>query len=442
MAASKQGKGPIFDSNLRTGRVALVLAFLFATTIIVVPMQAQTLTVLHNFGNEGADPGKGITMDQHLRFYGTTQYGGDLSCGGEQAGGGGPAGCGVVFRLANSGSGWVYTPLYDFTSQYSDFPMDPGVPTIAPDGSLYDVTYLGGQYDSNGMVFNLRPSPTRPPSVLSFWNFDSVYQFMGSNDGGGPSPLSPLVFDAQGNIYGAAGGGVYGYGVVYKLTPSRDGWTQSVLYAFSGCTDGAYPLGITFDNEGNMYGTTAGAGTPQCGYRGCGTIFELTPTRSGWTETTLYAFRNGIDGCSSGPAFRDPAGNLYGITIEDGPDNNGGTVWELSPTNGGWTFSVIHAFNFYTVGWYGPYAPTMDATGNLWGVVNSGGANDTGMLFKLTPTNGGWTFTDAYDFAPYGGAGSGCFPNGTPLLDASGNFYGVTQLCGLYDEGTLWEFTP
>jgi hypothetical protein len=157
--------------------------------MIAVPAQAQTLTVLHNFAldEDGASPGKGIAVDGHGRFYGTTQYGGDLNCDG-----GGPAGCGGVFRLAYSGSGWIYTALYDFTTQYGAFPMDSGVPTIAPDGSLYDVTLFGGQ-DNSGMVFHLsRPAPPSPAYTPAFWNFNPVYQFTGNDDGGGPSPLSPF----------------------------------------------------------------------------------------------------------------------------------------------------------------------------------------------------------------------------------------------------------
>jgi uncharacterized repeat protein (TIGR03803 family) len=164
--------------------------------------------------------------------------------------------------------------------------------------------------------------------------------------------------------------------------------------------------------------------------------------QSGWTETTLYAFRNGIDGCPSGPLHRDPAGNLYGVTTEGGPDNSGGTVWQLSPANGGWNFTVLHAFNFFTVAYSGPYPPITDAAGNVWGTVSSGGANDTGMLFKLTPSNGSWTFTDAYDFAPRSGDEPGCYANGSPVMDSSGNLYGVTQLCGAFEGGTIWEYTP
>jgi uncharacterized repeat protein (TIGR03803 family) len=399
---------------------------------------AQGMNVLYNFGAEGYSPGKGINMDSHGRIYGTTQYGGDENCDG-----GGPPGCGVVFRFEKSGSGWTYTALYDFTTQYSAFPMDPGMPTAA-NGRVYDVTFLGGEY-SNGMVFDLSPSATAAPSESALWDFNSVYQFTGNNDGGGPSPLSPLVFDAQGDVYGAAvGGGTYNDGVIYELTPSGNGWTQSVLYNFTGCEDGAFPSGIVFDKQGNIYGTTAAGGSSQCGDRnGCGTVFKLSPSQSGWTESTLHAFQNGTDGCPSGPLFRDSRGNLYGITTEGGPDNNGGTVWELSPKNGSWSFSVLHDFNFFTVGYYGPYAPNMDAAGNLWGTVSWGGANETGVLFRLKPSkNGKWTFTDVYDFATRGGTGAGCYPNGTPMLDSNGNLYGVTQLCGADGEGTIWEYKP
>lgn len=435
-----QERTPFRDSNLKLARLALSYSILLAAMMAGSIAQAQTMTVLYSFASAGYQPWQGLNMVSNGRMYGTTLYGGDLNCDG-----GGPAGCGVVFKFAKAGSGWIYSPLYYFNTQYSAFPMDPGVPTVAPDGSVYDVTFLGGEYDSNGMIFSLRPSATRPRSANSLWNFNSVYQFMGLNDGGNPTPQSPLVFDAHGNFYGTAGGGgTYNYGVVYEFTPSGDSWTENVLYNFTGFCDGAYPNGIVFDNAGNMYGTTGAGGTgSQCGVQnGCGTIFELSPTQSGWTETTLYAFRKGIDGCPSSPLYRDSAGNLYGISLEGGPDNNGGTVWELSPSNGSWTFNVLHAFNFETSGFGGPYPPTLDSHGTLWGTINAGGANQTGELFKLTQSNGSWTFTDVVDFAPRGGGAPGCYPVGSPQIDSSGNLYGGAQMCGDFDGGTIWEYTP
>jgi len=429
-----QAETPLRDAKLKPATLALFPALLLAVVMAISAAQAQEMTVLYNFGNAGYQPWQGINMDSHGRIYGTTLYGGDESCDA-----GGPAGCGVVFRFANNGSGWVYTPLYYFTTQYSSFPMDPGVPTVAPNGSVFDVTFLGGEYDSNGMIFSLRPSPTRPVSVISLWNFNSVYQFTGMDDGGNPTPQSPLVFDAEGNFYGTAGGGgTSNYGVVYKFTPSGNSWAEDVLYNFTGFSDGAYPNGIVFDSAGNMYGTTGGGG----GASGCGTIFELSPTQSGWTETTLYAFRYGIDGCATSPLYRDAAGNLYGITNEGGPDNNGGTVWELSPANGSWTFNVLHAFSYETVAFGGAYPPVLDSLGNLWGTISAGGANQTGELFKLTQSNGSWTFTDVVDFAPRGGGAPGCYAVGSPQLDSSGNLYGVSQMCGDFDGGTIWKYTP
>lgn len=427
-----QEKTPLPDKNSKPARFALLPAMFFAV-LISVSAQAQTMTVLYNFGNAGFQPWQGLNLVSNGRIYGTTLYGGDENCDG-----GGPPRCGVVFKFAKAGSGWVYSPLYYFTTQYSAFPMDAGVPTVAPNGSVYDTTFLGGEYDGNGMIFSLRPSATRPPSANSLWNFNSVYQFQGLDDGSNPNPQSPLVFDAQGNFYGTgSGGGPSNYGVIYKFTPSGDSWTENILYSFTGFNDGAYTSGIVFDSAGNMYGTTGAAGSNLCG-----TIFELSPTGSGWTETTLYSFRSGIDGCPSSPLYRDSAGNLYGISLERGPDNNGGTVWELSPTNGSWTFTVLHAFNFETSAFGGPYPPTMDSHGTLWGTINAGGANQTGMLFKLTQSNGNWTFTDVVDFAPRGGGAPGCYPVGSPQIDSGGNLYGGAQMCGNSDGGTIWEYTP
>jgi uncharacterized repeat protein (TIGR03803 family) len=86
---------------------------------------------------------------------------------------------------------------------------------------------------------------------------------------------------------------------------------------------------------------------------------------------------------------------------------------------------------------YGPYALTMDATGNLYGMTNFGGANNYGTLFKLMPSGGGWTYIDLHDFDAVA-----CTPQGAPILDAAGNIYGVTESCGRFGYGTVWKFTP
>ena len=339
MTHEKHNQTRSLTTNSRAAAAAFAVSIMFVLIVVAPPAaQAQTFTVLHNFaGTDGAEPGAGVTMDRAGNLYGTTQYGGDESCNLQRFGGGGPPpGCGVIYKLRKAGSGWVLNPVYIFPAQQQHYlPSYPGELAIGPNGSLYGITNLNGEYD-NGVVFNTVPAPSAPSTVFAQWNYNVLYQFTGGNDGGNPTRSVPLLFDAAGNIYGAATyGGPANSGVVYELTPSGGGWTESVLYSFTGGSDGAHLRGISFDGEGNILGVAAYGGNKDCGFGyGCGTVYELTPSQTGWTETTLHTFQQGIDGGWPGPLLRDKAGNLYGITEDYGPDN-GGTVWEMSPSNGG-----------------------------------------------------------------------------------------------------------
>jgi len=166
---------------------------------------------------------------------------------------------------------------------------------IGANGTLYGTTAVGGSGEG-GTVYNLRPSPRVCVSALCPWTETVLYRFTGGNDG--RNPWAGVVFDQSGNLYGAtSNGGSAGAGVVYELMPSHGGWTDQVLYTFTGGQDGENPLAtLTLDNAGNLYGTTNVGGTPGCGDFGCGTVYELTPSGSGWTEHILYKFQGGSDG--------------------------------------------------------------------------------------------------------------------------------------------------
>jgi uncharacterized repeat protein (TIGR03803 family) len=426
MAVREQNQNWISVTQTRTYAIAALVVFVLI--VIVVPeADAQTFAVLYDFTDQsdGGKPGAGMTVGRDGKFYGTTQYGGDLLCDL-----GGIPGCGVLFEFSNPGSGWRLTPLHDFDNG-AESPY-PGVPAIGRKGNLYDITNLGGVYRS-GTIFEAIPRP-------GAWRFKMLHRFTGGSDGGAPTRLDPLLFDSSGNVYGAATyGGSTNSGVVYELTPASGVWTEKVLYSFTGDKDGSHLRGITFDGQGNIYGVAAYSGGNQdCGFGyGCGTVYKLTHSQSGWGETTLHTFRQGVDGGWPGPLIRDKAGNLYGITEGYGPKNNGGTVWKMSPSNGGWTFRVLHAFATETVDDFGPYPLTMDDAGNLYGITNWGGANNEGLLFKLTPANGRWKYTDLHDFGQ-----DGCYPQGAVIRDAGGRLYGTAESCGKYDYGVIWEFTP
>ncbi len=237
----------------------------------------------------------------------------------------GGAGVGVVFKRSKQGSAWVLAGSYEF--QGAGEPLAAVI--FGPDGSLYGTTSgLGG--NGCGTVYRLRPPAQTSPNSMSDWSATVLYSFLGGSDGCTPYSGN-LTFDQSGNIYGTTyGGGQYNAGTVYSLTPSNGGWTESLLYTFMGGSDGLNPeSGVIFDPAGNLYGTTSGGGL----YYSYGTVFQLTPSVNGWTKKTLYRFRSGNDGANPvGGLFLDQSGNVYGTTINGGHDNFGSTFFKLTPS--------------------------------------------------------------------------------------------------------------
>ncbi len=395
----------------------LAATFLTATVLLLLAAtaQAQTLTILHTFtdGADGALPFAGITFDQQGRIYGTAATGGSHLAG-------------VVYRLVHQGESWVLSPIYTFQGK-SDGAAPYSRVVFGPDGLLYGTTSSGGA-ENFGTVFSLRPPATACKAALCPWTETVLYSFTGGADGGDPE-YGDLAFDKAGNIYGTAYlGGNSGNGVVFKLTPSGSGWTQSVLWRFSGGSDGAGPLsGIIFDNAGNLYGTTSYGSSSYLG-----TVYELSPTQSGWSQTTLYSFTESDTGGGAGGLIMDARGNLFGIT------GFVGAAYELTPRDGSWSFTLLQTF---TGGGYPPSlaAPTFDSQGNLYGPVPSGGGAGYGEIFKLAPAGNEWIYSPFYQFESVNG--SGVFPIGAITFDANGNMYGTTEEGG-NGEGTVWEITP
>jgi uncharacterized repeat protein (TIGR03803 family) len=413
-----------FQVNLRA--VAVSLALVSVLTIAVTQVAwAQTFTVIHTFtgGLDGANPRAGLTMDNAGHLYGTNFSGG------------GPSNDGEVFKLVHSDGGWIFTPLYDFGA-----PSDGGAPDavmVSLDGSLYGTTYHFGIGD-NGTVFHMTPPATACKMSLCPWSETVLYRFMGGSDGS--TPIGGVVFDRAGNLYGATqGGGSDNVGTIYELTPSSDGWMESVLYRFTwGGNDGAIPTGVVFGPDGSLYGTTNSGG-----FNYWGTIFQLTFSGSGWTEKVLYRFQGGDDGGNpNGGVIFDQSGSLYGTTAAGGR-NGGGTVFKFTPSNGSWTLSPIYSLKGNSE--CGPYASlAMDRAGNLYGTTYCDGAYGYGSVFKLTSSNSRWMYTLLHDFT---GGSDGGYSFSNVTLDASGNAYGTTLHGGhsgfcFQSCGVVWEITP
>ncbi|HEY6766332.1 MAG TPA: choice-of-anchor tandem repeat GloVer-containing protein [Candidatus Sulfotelmatobacter sp.] len=245
-------------------------------------------------------------------------------------------------------------------------------------------------------------------------------------------------------------GGSSDYGTVFQLTKDSSGtWSESVIYSFASGADGAYPVGgLIADSTGNLYGATTAGGSANDGV-----IFELSNSGGTWQETILHAF-SGPDGTDpQGPLVFDKSGNLFGETLVGG-GSGGGTVFELSPSNGAWTETILHSFGQGTDGYIPSPGLVFDGAGNLYGTTTAGGTSSCiglgcGIVFQLTPSNGGWTENILFDFH---GTPDGFYPNAPLLIDSGGTLYGSTAYGGGLGScsqstsavgcGTVYELSP
>jgi len=348
--------------------------------------KAGNETVLYSFtgGADGLSPFGGLVRDDEGNLFGTTTGGGSASL---------PAG--TVFKLeppAQPGGTWTETVLHSFCSAANCTDGNtPYVGVIRDDkGNLYGTTVGGGEgctdYGGCGVVFKL----DRKGNETVLYSFCPTGGYGNCTDGQSPNAV---IQDAAGDLYGTTeyGGGDLascggGCGVVFKLAPPAQAggaWTETVLYSFTGGTDGGEPFAsVIQDAAGNLYGTTSGGGDPACSlnyFPGCGVVFKLAPPAQAggaWTETVLYSFTGGTDGgYPVGGVIQDAADNLYGTTLFGGLDSSYcsfdcGVVFKLD-TAGNET--ALYSFTGLADG-NNPYSGLIqDAPGNLYGTTGYGG---------------------------------------------------------------------
>lgn len=377
----------------------LALAVMLAAP---APAHSQTFTVLTSFQAGGFEPNSTLVRDQEGNLYGTAYYGGNASstCGGE---------CGTIFRVDKHGK---QTALYKFSGPDGDY----APARLLRDGlgNLFGTTVQGGAFGF-GTVFMLDAAG----------NEKLLYSFKGGSDGF--QPLSGLVTDGRGHLFGTTESGGnsscgHGCGTIFKV--DRDG-NETVLYRFTGEKDGAFPSGrIVLDGAGNLYGIV------QAGESGCtkGCVYKLNAAGE---LTVLHAFTGSPDGAyPTGGLIRDSSGNLYGTT-EGGGDSSActggcGTVFMLDAAG---DETVLHTFNDADGSF--PYATVIrDKAGNLYGTTLSGGgisctpsATECGVVFKLD-ASGHETVLHRFH------GPDGFYPMAGLILTAAGDLFGVAEFGG------------
>ena len=388
-----------------------VIALALVVGAIACPgVQAQTFKVLHSFtpGTDGANPLAGLAIDSAGNLYGTTTSGGNF-------------GNGTVFKLTTSGK---ETILHSFAGSTDGSNPEAGLLLIG--GNLYGATTQGGS-GGRGTVFQVTTAGKE--TVLHL--FTSQAQ--------GAQPQGRLAADAAGNLYGTtSAGGKAGKGVVFKLTrPATTAgvWSEQVLYNFSAGAGGANPVaGVAFDKAGNLYGTTSAGGT------GYGTVFQLTPSTSGWTEKVLHSFAMQSDGgVPYGGLVVDSLGNLYGAATDGGGGGSagGGTVFELTPSSLGWSFKVLYQLPGWGIS--GSFRNLLLISGKIYATTHCDGSHNAGTVFELTPAGSTWKYTSLHVFT---GGNDGLFSFSNLVMDAQGNLYGTTQEGGAHGDGVVFKITP
>lgn len=364
----------------------------------------------------------GLTSDSAGNFFGTTVSGGT----GTGCYEGSKYGCGTVFK--NSGGG-AESILYSFAGGCDGWGPEGGLISDSQN-NLYGTTSAGGVCNSDtgyGTIFKLAPSGTE--TVL--------YAFQLSADGG--VPVGNLVGDGKGNLFGmtAYGGeagacGGNGCGVVFEI-PAAGG--ETVLHMFQDGMDGSRPAaGLIMDGSGNLFGTTSEGGGSDCFGGSCGTVFKLTQDG---TETILYAFKGGADGCfPMASLISDSAGSLYG-TAEGCGAGGYGTVFKV--TLGG-AETTLYSFRSGLDGELPAAGLVMDHRGNLYGTTLFGGGTgckkrgSCGTIFEVT-VKGKEKEKVLYAFSK----ARGSYPIGGLLLGAHDDLYGTTQTGGNGNHGVVFE---
>ncbi len=371
-------------------------------------------TVLYNFGggHDGAIPYSGLVGDGSGALYGTTRAGG-------------ANGWGIAFRLTPSKGAYAETVLHDFGSGNDGETPVASVVADALD-NLYGTTQSGGDSQC-GVVYELSPSGTSYSERI-------IYSFRGGGDG--CEPRDRLTLASDGTFYGTtAYGGHFNRGTVFALTPSSDGYVESVLLRVGARDGGKFPFGgVVQDAAGDLFAAAPYGADPS----ESGTVFELRRSGSGYQYAIVHRFkRRNHEGASpAGGLILGAGGSLFGTTLVGGAFGKG-VVYALQPSGDGYSETTLFSFN----GADGALPSTSlitDASGALYGTAFFGGSHNGGVAFEVGPSSEGYSETVLHAF---GGSGDGANPSAELLAGRDGTLYGTTSYGGTYGAGTVFRLT-
>jgi uncharacterized repeat protein (TIGR03803 family) len=379
---------------VKADRFTKLLLALLALAASQTTGEAQTLTVLYNFGVNAGDPTFPVNVGwiaegKDGNIYTTSQQGGTL-------------GRGTIFKFTPDGK---LTVLYNFDNTHGSGPQS-GL-TLGSEGNFYGTAYGGGKYGI-GTIFKISPTG----------KFTHLHDFNGTD---GSYPISPPVQGKDGNLYGVASYiGNYQLGCIYKITPNG-GFTP--LFKFTGpnmATYGAYAISLTPASDGNFYGTTIKGGT------GFGTAYRVTPAGA---VTVLHVFDN-VHGATSCSIMQASDGNLYGTCYAGGPSNYG-LVYKMK-LNG--ELTVLH--NFVGTDGASPWAGVIEAKdGYLYGTTRYGGTGSRGVIYRMKPD--GTDFAVVYNRNLNMTEGLYCMQPG--IQHSNGRFYNCVWQGGSKSAGIFYS---
>lgn len=428
------------DSLIRVAALAMLATMLTLTTAA----RAQTESVLYSFtgSSDGNSPQSSLIFDTVGNLYGTAAYGADNHC--PDFGGG----CGVVFELSPNGTGgWTNTVIHEFLGgtdggeAYTPLTLDSA-------GNLYGTGSVGGNSTACsggcGVVYKLAPNGT------GGWTYSVIHSFHNTE---GANPRSGVVLDGSGNIYGTTySGGSSGFGVVYRLSPNTSGgWNVTVLHNFTAGADGGSPNALIIGASDVFYGTTyLGGFRGHCISFGCGVVFRLSHVAGAWREGPIHTFTGGKDGGNPSGLAMDASGNIFVTTAYGGGSSCNhygcGSVFELAPSGSGYSGSPLYSFTGGSDGGFPFGAPALDSVGNIFGTTSGGGSAGVGAMFELSLSGGICTENVLYSFTNDTGGG---YPFSGVVLDSAGTIYGQTMSGGIPGDcsailgcGVVYQVTP